>query len=178
MLKLPRQSDLADLPFARVITTVYLILLPLLIPVGFVLLACMLAAQMKGLRSAVDPYEKVYWRLNVAGYLLVVYAAVVLGLLMADGMRGEPWALSAWWPSIAGIWYGANNRTIAILADLLMVLVAGFSLICSARYFGDIDENGMWREPDWLIREYRIDDLSAEQEALLDMDQSFATKRE
>ena len=167
MLKLPRRGDLTDLPFAHVVTAMYLILLPLLIPIGFVLLVCTLAMHLKGLRYAIDPYEKAYWWLNVAGYALIVYAALVLMLLMADGMYGEPWKLSERWPSVFAIWYGAGSRIVAVLLDLLAMLAAGLGLLCTARYFGYVDESGQWCEPDWLIRQYRIDDFDMDEDTLL-----------
>ena len=115
-----------------------------IIPFGIVLVVRTIPRQLRGLRAATARAEKAYWTLNVAGCMIVAYGAMAAGLVMVDEFRGGPWRLSTWWPSLAQIWWSANDRTIVALLDLLIALTVGLAAICAARYFGYVDENDVW----------------------------------
>lgn len=127
----------------------YMFLSVWIIPFGIVLIVRTIPLQLRGLRAAVERDEKIYWALDAAGCIFVAYGTVATGLLMVDDFCGGWLRLSTWWPSISRLWCATNDHTIVILLDLLTALGAGLAAICAARYFGYVDENDVWRKPDW-----------------------------
>jgi len=120
------------------------------IPLGVLLVTHVIPTQLRGWRAAVNRYEKAYWALNAAGYLVAAYGVLTAGVLTVAGFCGDPWRLCAHWPSIFRSWSAGGDQTIVILLDLLAALATGLAPICAARYFGYVDESGVWRRPDWL----------------------------
>jgi hypothetical protein len=121
-----------------------------IVPFGIVLIVRTIPRQWRGVRSATTRAEKAYWLLNAAGCLVAAYGAMMAGLVMVDEVRGGPWRLATWWPSLARLWWDDGDHTIVALLDLLIALTAGLAAICAARYFGYVDENDVWRKGNLL----------------------------
>jgi hypothetical protein len=157
---MPRLHDKDNLtnvrtPLATATAMVFTTLSLLMIPLGFACIAYAILTTLKGLRAATVPYEKIYWRLNLAAHLMFAYGVVVLTAMAVDSVLGEPWELSEWWPSISQYWSTAKNQAVVVLMDVLMVLGTAFCSVCLSRYFGHVDDNDVWHAPKRLNRKDR-----------------------
>lgn len=148
MLNTTDREDVTGDRSVGAIAMIYMILTLLLIPLGLVFIGGTLLSKLKRLRGATDPCERMYWRLNVIACLLLAYGFMVLGLLMFDSMRGDPWKLAEGWPSVGRSLRGAKNDGLAILMDIMAVLAAAFAFLCTSRRFGRLDENEAWCPPE------------------------------
>ncbi|HYD96463.1 MAG TPA: hypothetical protein VEC01_14125 [Noviherbaspirillum sp.] len=121
-----------------------MILSLLMVPLGLCFIIGTIVSKLVRLRCATDPREKAYWKWSIAANLLFAYGLLVLGLLAADILRGEPWQLSERWPSLFADWYNARDHVLAVLLDVLMSLVAALASMGFALYFGYVDDNDVW----------------------------------
>ena len=143
-------KDVANASSGRVIAVIYMILSLLLIPLGFVFVAGMTISKAKRLHSASDPYERMYWLLNVFACVVLGYGFILLGLVTADSLLGDTWKLAERWPSLWQCLNGTKTVHIGVLMDVITALLVAFCAICATRCFGRLDENEVWHAPGWV----------------------------
>ncbi len=128
---------------------IYTMLPLLMVPLGFAFVVGAILSNLRRLRAASDPCEKAHWSLRVAAHTLFAYGLAVIGLLAADGFRGEPWRLAEWWPLVTRSWHWSKNETVIALTDVLTLLIAALGSLGLAHYFGHVDGSDVWRAPGW-----------------------------
>lgn len=161
MSNVPSKNDLAELPIIRLIALAYTIVSFIVIPLGFLVIVCTIPGLWRKFRAAVDPVEKIYWRLRLVGYLLIAYAGLVTILLIHDGfvLSEDSWHIGEQWPSLAHYWYGDGDDTNNLCLEVITIFAAGSVAVLMAKYFGQENDDGSWYMPEWLVYQRHINEV-------------------
>ncbi|GAC1605441.1 MAG: hypothetical protein NVS3B3_03320 [Aquirhabdus sp.] len=151
VLNLPDQRDFTDLPTVCKIAVVYAILAMFIIPASYVILMLLMPVQLRNFKAAADSYEKTFWKLTIAGRVVMIASAFFFSLCFI---------------------HGTAHRTQFIFVGLSALLI-GFGAICVADYFGQADKNHVWHKPGWLALKHYINQVIIDNDMILDRDPSL-----